>query len=83
MTHALARQTRVGGRTAEEYRDPFLSRFEALATSLELTSKGKSAALPDLARAVMEPFRDGPALLRKAAAGRTSPFPAGIRQRAG
>lgn len=71
VTHALARQTRVDGRTAEEYRDAFLGRFGALAKSLEITAKGQSAELPELACAVMEPFTgasrvvdvaDGPAV---------------------
>ncbi len=57
VTQALARQTRVEGRTAEEYRDAFLGRLAALAKSLEITAKGKLAELPTLARAVMEPFR--------------------------
>lgn len=56
VTHALARQTQVAGRTAEEYRDAFLGRFEALGRSLEVSTKGKSAALPDLVHAVMEPY---------------------------
>ena len=59
VTHALARQTDVKGRTAEEYRDTFLGRFEALGRSMEVTANGKTAELPALARAVIEPYLDG------------------------
>ncbi|SDY70931.1 Two-component sensor histidine kinase, contains HisKA and HATPase domains [Citreimonas salinaria] len=59
VTHALARQTDVAGRSAEEYRDIFLGRFEALGRSMEVTSTGKIAELPALARAIIEPYLDG------------------------
>lgn len=59
VTQALARQTGVDGRSAEEYRDIFLGRFEALGRSLAMAGSGKSADLPALARAVMEPYLDG------------------------
>lgn len=59
VTHALARQTDVAGRTAEEYRDIFLGRFEALGRSLEIGGHVKSAELPALVRAVMEPYLEG------------------------
>ncbi|MCE6967380.1 HWE histidine kinase domain-containing protein [Cereibacter sphaeroides] len=59
VTQALARQTEVAGRTAQEYRDAFLGRFEALTRSLEVSSRESSAQLPDLVRAVMEPYLDG------------------------
>lgn len=59
ITHALARQTDVKGRTAEEYRATFLGRFEALARSMQVTAGGKTADLPALARAVIEPYLDG------------------------
>ncbi|ULB12457.1 PAS domain-containing protein (plasmid) [Cereibacter azotoformans] len=59
VTQALARQTETAGRTAEEYRDAFLGRFAALARSLEVYSRERSAQLPDLVRAVMEPYLDG------------------------
>ncbi|WP_145106790.1 HWE histidine kinase domain-containing protein [Cereibacter sediminicola] len=56
VTQALARQTETAGRTAEEYRDAFLGRFEALARSLDVSSRESAARLPDLVRAVMEPY---------------------------
>lgn len=59
VTHALARQTAVKGRTAEEYRAAFLGRFEALGRSLAVSTSSDSAKLPDLAQAVMEPYLDG------------------------
>lgn len=59
VTQALARQTETAGRTAEEYRDAFLGRFEALARSLDFSSRRSSAQFPDLVRAVMEPYLNG------------------------
>jgi two-component sensor histidine kinase len=59
VTHALARQTEVAGRTAEEYRDDFLGRFGALGRSLQVSAQRGSAELPELAWAVMEPYLGG------------------------
>ncbi|SFG64283.1 Two-component sensor histidine kinase, contains HisKA and HATPase domains [Palleronia marisminoris] len=59
VTHALARQTDVAGRSADEYRDTFLGRFEALGRSMEATANGRTAELPALARAVVEPYMEG------------------------
>ncbi|WP_101340485.1 HWE histidine kinase domain-containing protein [Cereibacter azotoformans] len=56
VTQALARQTGTAGRTAEEYRDAFLGRFEALARALDVSSRAIAARLPDLVRSVMEPY---------------------------
>ena len=66
MTHALARQTQVEGRSAEEYREAFLGRFGTLAKSLEITAKGQSAELPELAHVVMEPFSGGASVIEVA-----------------
>ena len=54
VTQSLARQTSVEGRTAEEYRDAFLARFEAMARSLSMT--GKTADLAELVQTAMEPI---------------------------
>jgi len=56
VTRSLARQTNVKDRTAEEYRDAFLGRFDALAGILEVTAKDHMAELPTLARKVLEPY---------------------------
>lgn len=56
VTRALARQTSVIERTATEYRDDFLGRFDALSRSLDVSIDRHSAELPDLARAVLEPY---------------------------
>jgi len=57
VTASMARQTKVEGRTAAEFREVFLGRYAALARSLEITALGKTADLPDLARIVMKPFQ--------------------------
>lgn len=59
VTLALARQTQAAGRTGEEYQEAFLGRFEALGRALGLSARREPAELPDLARAVMEPYRGG------------------------
>lgn len=59
VIYALARQTGVAGRTAEEYRDICLGRFEALGRSLGLGANDEGAELPALVRAVMEPYLGG------------------------
>lgn len=56
VTQALARQTSVTGRTAEQYRDAFLGRFQALGESMEISTGRDSAELPELARAVLRPY---------------------------
>jgi two-component sensor histidine kinase len=67
ITHALATQTEVTGRSAEEYRADLMGRFEALARSIGVTRGEASATLPDLVRAVMEPYREGAGTLSLAA----------------
>jgi len=56
VTHAVARQTRVEGRTAEEYRDVLLGRLEAVSRSMNTTSTDTCADLSEIARTVLEPF---------------------------
>ncbi|WP_246100464.1 sensor histidine kinase [Cereibacter sediminicola] len=68
VTQALARQTVTAGRTAEEHRDAFLGRFAGLARSLEVSSRESAAQLPDLVRAVLEPYIDGANRVRVAEA---------------
>lgn len=68
VTRALASQTEVADRTAEEYRDDFLARLDALVRSLNISRGGASATLPDLVRAVMEPYRTGAGTLSLATA---------------
>jgi two-component sensor histidine kinase len=63
VTKALAAQTEVTGRSAEEYRDDLMGRFEALGRSLGISRGGASATLPDLVRAVMEPYLEGASTL--------------------
>jgi len=64
ITQALARQTGVEGRSAKEYRDTFLGRFEALARSLNIGSSKDASGLPELASAVMEPYLGGPSQVK-------------------
>ncbi|MDQ1902261.1 HWE histidine kinase domain-containing protein [Paracoccus sp. WLY502] len=56
VTRAIARRTGVEGRSAEEYRDDFLGRFDALARSLAVSTQEAEADLGQLVRAVMEPW---------------------------
>ncbi|MFN4098315.1 MAG: HWE histidine kinase domain-containing protein [Pararhodobacter sp.] len=56
VTRALARQTRVKDRTADEYRDAFLGRLDALGKVLDVTAKEDMAELPALARTVLSPY---------------------------
>jgi len=58
VTRALARQTRVEGRSAEEYRTAFLNRFDALARSIDVSNKLGSADLSTLLNAMLDPYRD-------------------------
>lgn len=63
VMQALAAQTEVTGRSAEEYRADLMGRFEALGRSLGVSRGGASATLPDLVRAVMEPYQEGTSTL--------------------
>lgn len=56
VIQALARQTKVEGASAREFRDTFLDRFGALSRSLEASMECKETTLADLARASLEPF---------------------------
>jgi two-component sensor histidine kinase len=53
---ALARRTQVTDRSAEEYRDAFLGRFEALMRAHELMNSAPAAPLGDLVRTATEPY---------------------------
>ena len=57
VTQSIARQTAVEGRTAEEYRDAFLARFEALAKSMSMTT-GTAADLGELVHVAMKPYAE-------------------------
>ncbi len=59
VAQALARQTSVTGRTAMEYRDAFLGRFEALVRAQEASTAPHASQLPDLAQTVLEPYVGG------------------------
>lgn len=56
VTRALASQTKTTGRTAEEYRDAFLARFDALGQALEVSGKENTTELPQLIRVLLEPY---------------------------
>lgn len=56
VTRAIARRTEVEGRNAEEYRDDFLGRFDALARSLAVSTQHSDADLAQLVQAVMKPW---------------------------
>jgi len=58
VTRALARQTSVKDRTAEEYRDAFLGRFDALGRIQEFSASDDVAELPALARKVLAPYME-------------------------
>lgn len=63
VVQALARQTSVEGVSAKEFRDTFLSRFGALARSLEASTATNETTLSGLARAALEPFLIGESCL--------------------
>jgi two-component sensor histidine kinase len=69
ITRALARQTSVDGRTASEYRDAFLGRFDAVSKIHALQIDGDLAELPQLIRYVLAPYmkREGAVVLEKGA----------------
>lgn len=67
VAQALARQTGVTGRTASEYRDAFLERFEALVRAHEVSTSTTSSRLPDLALAVLAPYLGARRAIRVAA----------------
>jgi two-component sensor histidine kinase len=56
VTRAIARRTEVEGRSAEEYRNDFLGRFDALGRSLAVSTRKTEADLSQLVHAVMEPW---------------------------
>lgn len=56
VIRALAKQTSVAGRTAEQYRDIFLGRFGALARALEVSIDQNETDLRHLVNAVLEPY---------------------------
>jgi two-component sensor histidine kinase len=56
VTRAIARRTEVEGRSAKEYRDDFLGRFDALGRSLAVSTRQTATDMADLVRAVMEPW---------------------------
>lgn len=58
ITQALARQTSVDDRTAAEYRDAFLGRFQALEKVLLMTARGDATELSELMHKVLEPYRE-------------------------
>jgi two-component sensor histidine kinase len=67
VTQSLARQTKTKDRTAEEFRDDFLGRLDALGKALEVTAKEDKAELPALVHKVLEPYvgEGGPVMLEK------------------
>lgn len=58
VVRALANQTQVDGRTAREYRDIFLGRFEALLTAQELSFSESGTDLATVAGQSLRPFID-------------------------
>jgi PAS domain S-box-containing protein len=61
LVQALARQTRIKGRSAEQYRDSLLGRVEALAVAHDLAF-GNEADLATLVARTLEPYIDDQAL---------------------
>ncbi len=72
VTRALARQTKVEGRSAEEYRDIFLGRFEALGRSMEVSSDGSAPDVAKLVQGVVSPYLEGPWVISVAEAPQVS-----------
>lgn len=56
VTRAIARRTEVEGRSAAEYRNDFLGRFDALGRSLAVSTRQTATDMADLVQAVMEPY---------------------------
>lgn len=65
VAQAIARQTTTGARTAEEYRDDFLGRFEALVEGQELAfSAQEETHLVDVIKRIVGPFSADRSALR-------------------
>lgn len=57
LVQAMARQTSVEGRSAQEYRDAFLGRFNALVRAHELAfSENKNLGLREVVERTLEPY---------------------------
>lgn len=57
LVQAMARQTSVEGRSAQEYRDAFLGRFNALVRAHELAfSENKNLGLHEVVERTLEPY---------------------------
>jgi two-component sensor histidine kinase len=67
VTQALVAQTEVTGRSADEYRADLMERLKALGRSMGVSRAGASVILPDLVRAVMDPYLEGASTLSLAA----------------
>ena len=67
IMRGLARLTSARNQTAEEYRDAFLSRFDALGRILDVTSLDAMPELSALARSVLDPYlhQDGSVVMVK------------------
>lgn len=67
VAQSLARQTKVKDRTAEEYRDDLLGRFNALGKALKATIAKNEAELPALVHTILEPYigEGGPVVMEK------------------
>ncbi|MFQ6242760.1 sensor histidine kinase [Sinorhizobium meliloti] len=61
LVQAMARQTSTEGRSAEEYRDAFLGRFNALIQAHDAAfSEGAGVDLKELIERTLEPYATGP-----------------------
>lgn len=56
ITRSLATQTTTAGRTANEYKDALLGRFDALARALEVSGQKSMTDLTNLVQASLEPY---------------------------
>lgn len=64
MVQAIARQTRVEGRSAADFRDDFLGRFSALVRAHELAFSEKSGiGLHELVQRTLQPYAARPAMV--------------------